>query len=156
MGLRVGGRLRLLPVAAVAVTFVITIPTVPTFVMTAIAAEVVVSLIAWCDIPHRLARRWAGMVNHHGWTGHRIRRTHWCGDHGLRRVTHRSGEREVYRPTRLRRGGEPDHGNHSNQTEQRLCFPEWFDGVFAGFFNGRKQRDVFQSKAVTENLIQNE
>ena len=132
MDLRVGGRMRLLPmstavVAAVA-TVIFTAPTAPVAVVAAIIAVVVMPVVARGAVNHR--RR----VIPHGWrvVGHGRRAVN-----DRRRIVNRCAEGYVHRPTRLSRGGEPSDGNYSNQTEQMFCFHARFDGGPARVFENR-------------------
>ena len=137
---------RNLAVSAVTATMVIMTPAmfVTITVVAAIVAVVVMPLVARLVVNHR--RRTIS----HG------RRVTGCRDLDLRNVTNRSGNRDAHGPTRLRRGGEPSDCDDGNQTEERFCFHERFDGGFNGVFSRQNSRDVFRYEAVRTKGSENE
>jgi len=143
IALRVRERMRILPVSAAVVTVSILIPTTLDAVVTLarIGAITVIRTATRSGVNHRTTRRRS--VNHarrairHRWRAVNDRRQATrCGHHDGGREQNRCSKREVHRPTRLRRGGEPSNGNCANQTEDMFCLHTRFDGVFMGFFNG--------------------
>ena len=151
---------RNLAVSAVTATMVIMTPAmfVMVTVVTAIVAVVVMPLVARLDVNHR--RRAIGhrrrAVNDGRRTISHGRRVTGCRDLDLRNVTNRSGNRDAHGPTRLRRGGEPSDCDDGNQTEERFCFHERFDGGFNGVFSRQNRRDVFRYEAVRTKGSENE
>lgn len=159
--LRVNGKLRRLPMATVttAGTTIVAAPTTP--IVAAIVARAVGTFI-----PRRAVIPWRRTVVH-GWrvVAHRRRavndRRRAVND-GRRTISdgrcipHGSTERKANRNTRLRRGGEPNHCDHGNQTEDRFCSHAGFDGGFNGVFSRQKSRDVFRCEAVREKGSENE
>ena len=155
MALRVDGLIRSLVVFAGMVAVIVTSPTALTTVV-AVAPIVVTPHVARSHVHHGPARHRDGAIHDCGGTGHHRRQISGCGHHDRRRVEDRQPEREVQRPTRLRRGGEPSDGNRGNQTEEMFCLHERFDEVFRGFFNGQKQWDASGFKSVSEKVSKNE
>ena len=152
---------RRLPMAATVGAMVIAIPTAmfPAAViqvMAAIVAGVIMPVVARGDIHHRPAHGRTGPIHDCGRTRQRIRRPDGSGHHDGRGEADWSREREVQRPTRLRRGGAPEDGNHCDQTEERFCFHKRFDGPFTGFFSRMEKREVSRDETVRAKGRENE
>lgn len=98
--------------------------------------------------------RWA--IRHHRRAINDRRQTTGSGHHDGRCEDDRRREGDANRPTRLRRGGEPGNGNHCYQTEEMFCLHERFDGVFSGFFNGRKKWNMVECELVSDQRGENE
>ena len=153
VALRGDGARRSLPMAATVVAMVIAIPTamlpapvIP--VMAAIVAGVTMPVVARGHINHRPARGRARPIHDCRRTRWRIWRTDGSGQNDWRGEADRRSEGNIQRPTRLRRGGAPENGNHCDQTEERFCFHERFDGPFTGFFSRMEKREVSRDEAV--------
>lgn len=154
--LRATEALRVLPVSTLVVTVSILAPTTLAAVVTLarIGAITIIRPATREGVDHRKTRRRS--VDHarraiwHRWQATR------CSHHDGGREQNRRPEREVHRPTRLRRGGEPSNGNCANQTEDMFCLHERFDGVFMGFFNEFRKRKVAGFESVSEQGMENE
>jgi hypothetical protein len=141
LALRVGERMRNLAMSATVATVIVMAPTALAAVVP-LAAIIVTPHVTRIHVYHRTVGR--RCVNHWrrdrpirygGRTSHDGRQTRWRSHHHSCRERDRHPEREVQRPTRLRRGGEPSESNCGNQTEDIFCLHERFDGVFRWFFN---------------------
>jgi len=141
MALRVDGTRQSLMVFAGMVAVIVTSPTALATVVS-VAPIVVTPHVARSHVHHRPARRRDGSIHDYGGIGDHRGQISGGGHHDRRRIEDRQPKREVQRPTRLRRGGEPSDGNRGNQTEEMFCLHERFDEGFKGFFNVQKQLDI--------------
>jgi hypothetical protein len=161
MDLRVSEVVRNLTVSAAVVTTIAMTPTALAMRGTAIVAVAVTRLAARGDINHRPARcrsvnHARRAIRHHRRAINDGRQTTWPSHNHRRRERDRQPEREVQRPTRLRRGGEPSESNCGDQTEDIFCLHERFDGVVMEFFIRLKMLKTTVCESVSEQGSENE
>ena len=163
MALRASERMRILPVSAGVVTVSILTPTTLAAVVTLarIGAITIIRTATRGGVNHRTTRRRSvdharRAIRDRRRAVNDRRQATRCGHHDRGREQKRRPEREVQRPTRLRRGGEPSDGNCGNQTEDMFFLHERFDEVFMGFFNELKKRKVAEFESVSEQGKENE